>query len=233
MKKIAILQSNYIPWLGYFDLINSVDTFVIYDDVQYTKRDWRNRNIINSHNGSRWITIPVEVSGKYYQKIRDTKVANRNWNKSHLEIIKQSYKGSFFFKEYWDWVENLYHNCRLQYLTEINFFFISEINKFLNIDTEIRFSSEFNLAEEKSLRLINICKSLDGSDYFSGPSAKSYLDTELFKKNCINLHFVDYQRFRIFTECQGEIHYGMSILDTIFNFGKEKIKDQLKLSNDD
>ena len=168
MKKIAILQSNYIPWKGFFDSLNSVDTFVIYDEMQYTKRDWRNRNIIKTSEGLKWLTIPVEVSGKYYQKIKDTKIANDNWNRSHLESIKQSYKGAAFFKEHWEWLENMYFSCNYAYLSEINMHFITEINNFLNIKTEIRLSSEFTLADERTQRLVDICKVLNGTDYYSG-----------------------------------------------------------------
>ena len=78
-KKVAILQSNYIPWKGYFDMIASVDEFILYDDMQYTRRDWRNRNQIKTAQGLKWLTIPVCVKGKYYQKIRDTEIAKSNW----------------------------------------------------------------------------------------------------------------------------------------------------------
>lgn len=72
MKKVAIVQSNYIPWRGYFDLIAFVDEFIIYDDMQYTKRDWRNRNRIKTSQGLQWITVPVQVKGRFHQKIRET-----------------------------------------------------------------------------------------------------------------------------------------------------------------
>ena len=95
MKKIAILQSNYIPWKGYFDLINSVDEFVVYDDMQYTKRDWRNRNKIKTP-GMKWLSIPVEV-GKYYQKINETRVLDHGWTSIHWKTIKQFYAKTPFF----------------------------------------------------------------------------------------------------------------------------------------
>jgi hypothetical protein len=226
MKKIAILQSNYIPWKGFFDSLNSVDTFVIYDDMQYTKRDWRNRNIIKTPEGLKWLTIPVEVSGKFYQKIKDTKVAHNNWNKSHLESIKQSYKGASFFKEHWEWVENMYFTCNFNYLSEINMHFIKEINEFLNINTEIRFSSEFFLSDERTMRLVDICKVLNVTDYYSGPSAKSYINSVLFHKNNVNLHFFDYGSYRVHSQIHGAFTHGVSILDTILNIGKEETKNQ-------
>ena len=99
MKKIVITQSNYIPWKGYFDSIAISDEFVIYDDMQYTKRDWRNRNIIKTNNGLKWLTIPVEVKGKFFQKIKDTKISDKNWNMNHLSTLKHNYKNSNKFNE--------------------------------------------------------------------------------------------------------------------------------------
>ena len=87
-KKVAISQSNYIPWKGYFDNIALVDEFVLYDEMQYTKRDWRNRNKLKTNQGLKWLTIPVEVKGKYYQKINETRISDRNWNVKHLNFLK-------------------------------------------------------------------------------------------------------------------------------------------------
>ena len=83
MKKVAISQSNYIPWRGYFDLIASVDEFVIFDEMQYTKRDWRNRNKIKTKEGALWLTVPVRVKGKYLQNIRETEINGISWQKNH------------------------------------------------------------------------------------------------------------------------------------------------------
>ena len=96
MKKVAILQSNYIPWRGYFDLINYVDEFIIYDDVQYTKRDWRNRNLIKTKNGLIWLTIPVEVKGNYFQKIKDTKIVDNFWQLKHLKSLLNYSKSRYY-----------------------------------------------------------------------------------------------------------------------------------------
>ena len=109
MKKVAILQSNYIPWKGYFDIINSVDTFIIYDEVQYTKNDWRNRNKIKTSQGTQWITIPVSQKS-LDQKIFETKVSFQKWNKKHWNTIKTNYGRAENFKTYRDQLENLYLN---------------------------------------------------------------------------------------------------------------------------
>ncbi|WP_297796220.1 WbqC family protein [uncultured Eudoraea sp.] len=143
MKKILITQSNYIPWKGYFDSIQNCDVFVVYDEMQYTKLDWRNRNKIKSNYGIKWLTIPVKTSGKYFQKINDTKIADKNWNIDHWNKIREYYKNANCFNEMAEWIEPLYRNCEFEYLSEINFHFIKAINSFMGIETEIRFSSEF------------------------------------------------------------------------------------------
>ena len=107
-KKIAIVQSNYIPWKGYFDLINSVDEFILFDDMQYTKRDWRNRNLIKTQSGLRWLTIPVLVSGKFHQKINETKISDMDWSTEHWKTICCNYARAKYFRDYKDYFEEIY-----------------------------------------------------------------------------------------------------------------------------
>jgi hypothetical protein len=225
LKKSAIItQSNYIPWKGYFDSIKKVDVFVVYDDMQYTKRDWRNRNLIKTPQGLKWLSIPVEVKGKYFQKIKDTKIADKSWNLSHWEVIKQNYKNAKCFKETAEWLEPLYRKCNYDFLTDVNLHFIREINNYLEINTEIRFSSEFELAEEKTERLVNICKQLDITDYFSGPAAKAYMEIEKFTDQNINIHFWDYSNYPKYHQLYGEFEHGVSVIDLLMNEGSASPK---------
>ena len=223
LNKILITQSNYIPWKGYFNSISDSNIFVVYDEMQYTKRDWRNRNLIKTPNGLKWLTIPVEVKGKYFQKINETKILNKKWNKSHLDILKQNYKGAKCFNETIDWIEELYMSCSFKYLTDINIHFIVEINKYLNISTNIRFSKDFNLHDDRNTRLINICKELNATDYYSGPAAKSYMDVDLFKENNMKVHYFDYSNFPKYNQLYGDFEHGVSILDLIFNEGVNSV----------
>jgi len=220
MKKVAISQSNYIPWKGYFDSINQVDVFVVYDDMQYTKRDWRNRNLIKTEQGLRWLTIPVEVKGRYFQKINETKIAEKDWNIKHWNIIQQSYKNAKFFKEISEWLEPLYKNSTQDYLTEVNLHFINGINDYLDIKTEIRYSSEFNLAEEKTQRLVNICKDLNITEYFSGPAAKAYMDIDRFTNENMQVRYWDYSKYPVYNQLHGSFEHGVSIIDLLMNEGK-------------
>ena len=217
--KILITQSNYIPWKGFIDSIAQVDKVVLYDDMQYTKRDWRNRNIIKTQNGLKWLTIPVEVKGKYYQKINETKISDINWNKDHLNILKQSYTKAKCFKEIIEWVESLYLNCNFTYLTDINQYFLSEILCFLKIETDLIDSRKFLIVGDKTEKLINICKDLKARDYYSGPSAKSYLNEELFLVNNIKVNYLDYSGYEKYDQIHGDFTHGVSILDLFFNCG--------------
>lgn len=220
MKKIVITQSNYIPWKGYFDAIALADEFVIYDDMQFTRRDWRNRNIIKTPNGNKWLTIPVEVKGKYFQKINETKISDKNWNKDHWNTLKQNYIKSKNFIDYKDFFEELYLNSTSLYLTEINFRFINAICEILKIRTNIRFSSEFELKEERSERLLDICLKLKGTDYYSGPAAKAYMNEQIFDEAGIKINYFDYSGYTEYQQLYPPFDHGVSILDLIFCEGK-------------
>ncbi|MBL7920241.1 MAG: WbqC family protein [Bacteroidia bacterium] len=219
MKKVLITQSNYIPWKGYFDSINMCDVFIVYDDMQFTKRDWRNRNQVKTETGVKWLTIPVEVKGKFFQKINETLIADKTWNKSHFDLIRQSYKKAACYKEVIEFIEQTYMMCNFDYLTEVNLHFINAINNFLGIVTPIKFSSEFILAEERTQRLVNICSEMGGTDYYSGPAAKAYMDESKFTDKQINVHYFDYSGYPEYTQLNGEFTHGVSILDLIFNTG--------------
>lgn len=197
------------------------DVLVVFDEMQFTKRDWRNRNLIKTPNGLRWLTIPVEVKGKYHQKIKDTKIANENWNQSHLNILHQNYHKADCFKEVWEWVEEVYLNCNFQFLTDINMYFIKAINEFLKINTEILFSRDFSLHEDRNMRLINICKELKGTTYCTGSAAKEYLDEQLFNKNGIEVKYFNYSKYPEYNQLHNDFEHGVSILDLIFNVGNQ------------
>jgi hypothetical protein len=229
-KKILITQSNYIPWKGYFDAINLSDVFVVYDDMQYTKRDWRNRNLIKTAQGLKWLSIPVEVSGKYFQKIRDTKIANKDWRFSHLEIIKQNYKNARCYKQMMEWIEPTYKSCDFLFLTEVNIHFITAINNFLGINTELKYSSEFQLQEDKTQRLVNICIDSGAGIYYTGPAAKDYMQLEKFEEAGILVEWLDYTGYKEYEQLYPPFEHAVSILDLIFNMGEDSIK-QLKSFN--
>lgn len=218
MKKIAILQSNYIPWKGYFDLINMVDEFIFYDEVQYTKNDWRNRNKIKTSQGIRWLTIPVRQES-LEQKIKDTKITNKKWNIKHWRTISQNYSKAKHFKEYKDVFEELYLNCNEEYLAKINYKFITTINEILGISTKLRWSSEFELIEGQTEKLLSICKDCNANVYLSGPAAQDYFDEKLAAKEKIKVEWMDYSGYKEYEQLHPPFEHGVTILDLIFNEG--------------
>ena len=219
-KKIAICQSNYIPWKGYFDLINLVDEFILYDDAQYTKRDWRNRNKIKSPNGVMWISIPTNVSGRYYQKIKDTMISDPYWNEQHWKSITHNYSRASYFAYYQELFENLFLGSSNSYLSQINYRFLSAICELLCIDTTITWSMDYNLSNEgKTEKLICLCKQAGATEYISGPAAKNYTDEGLFVEEGITLNWMDYSDYPKYTQLWGAFDHYVSILDLIFNMG--------------
>lgn len=218
MKKIAILQSNYIPWKGYFDMINMVDEFVFYDTVQYTKNDWRNRNKIKTQKGLEWLTIPVRQES-LNQLINETKITDKNWAKKHWKTLVQNYSKAKYFKEYKDIFEELYLSCDEEYLSQINYKFIVAINDILGIKTKLRWSSEFELVDGQTEKLLGICKDCNADIYLSGPAAKDYFDEELAKQEDIKVEWMDYSGYKEYEQLNPPFEHGVTILDLIFNEG--------------
>lgn len=221
MKRIAILQSNYIPWKGYFDLINFVDEFVLYDDMQYTRRDWRNRNKLKTLQGLKWLSIPVLVKGKYYQKISDTIVSDKCWAIDHWQTIQQFYSKCEHFRDYREPIEEIYLGGLSDHLSQINFRFIKVINSILGIQTKITWSSDYELMEGRTEKLLGICQQAGAGIYVSGPAAQDYFDKPLADKMGIQVEWMDYSGYPEYRQPYPPFEHGVSILDLIFNQGPE------------
>lgn len=221
MKKVAIVQSNYIPWKGYFDLINMVDEFILYDDMQYTRRDWRNRNYIKTPKGLEWLTIPVEVKGKYFQKIRDTRVSEPGWAESHWKTLLHNYAKARHFAQYRPLFEELYLRCDEEHLSRINLRFIEAVCRLLGIRTRITWSMDYELVEGKTERLVGLCKSAGAQHYVSGPSARDYMDESLFAREGIGVSYIDYSGYPEYTQLHGAFEHTVTVLDLLFNEGPD------------
>ena len=220
-KTVAILQSNYIPWKGYFDLINLVDEFILYDDMQYTRRDWRNRNVIKTRTGLQWLTIPVAVKGKYFQKIKDTTISNPSWGREHWSTIVHNYSKAKYFSAYKDLFEKLYLDSLEPFLSQINYQFLKAICEALGIDTEISWSMDYNSVSGKTERLVDLCKQAGATEYISGPAAKDYLDEGLFGAEGITVRYMDYASYPEYTQLSTPFEHHVSIIDLIFNEGPD------------
>jgi len=221
MKRIAIVQSNYIPWKGYFDMIAAVDEFILYDDMQYTRRDWRNRNQLKTPQGIQWLTVPVLVKGKYHQKIRETEIDGSEWSAAHWKALVQNYRRATHFGEIADWLEPIYTEESFTHLSQLNKRFIEAICEYLGINTAITNSWDYTLIEGKTERLADLCRQADGTEYISGPAAKDYVDEKIFSDNGIKLTWFDYAGYPEYPQLWGEFAHGVTILDLLFNCGKE------------
>ena len=215
--KVGIIQSNYIPWKGYFDFIDDVDLFVFHDDLQYTKGDWRNRNKIKTKNGAIWLTVPV----KYYsvsQLIMETEIDySQRWQQKHLNQINENYHKASFFDQVYDEYAGIVL-CKYSTISELNVALIKWIMEKLGINTNLLMSSEIKPVGSKTERLIDILTKLNATVYFSGPSAKNYLDYSKFEEAGIGLEYKSYD-YKKYKQLSYPFIDGVTILDLIFNQG--------------
>ncbi|HPR18432.1 MAG TPA: WbqC family protein [Candidatus Cloacimonadota bacterium] len=221
MNKIAILQSNYIPWKGYFHIIKKVDHFVFLDTAQYTQRDWRNRNQIKTPNGLLWLTVPT--NGSQNVKINDVKIDNsQNWSADHFHTLERCYACTPHFEDFRAFLQKIYVENTWEYLSDLNRYLIVEISHLLEFDTEFHLSTEFILPCDKNEKIISVIHQLAGTHYISGPSAKSYIDEDIFAINDIRLEWMDYTQYPVYEQPWQPFVHEVSILDLLFCLGKEK-----------
>lgn len=222
MKKVAILQSNYIPWKGYFDLISYVDEFIIYDDMQFTKNDWRNRNKIKTPQGLHWLSIPVGSDTN--RRIREVTFTDNNWREKHCKVLEANYKKSPFFEEVFSFIKPIIIDKNLNSLTQLNVSLIKSICSYLGILTPITYCWDYGLIEGKTERLVNLSQRAKADIYVSGPAAKDYIEEIFFKEQDVRLEWFDYNNYPAYPQLWGSFEHSVSILDLIFNCGKESYK---------
>lgn len=221
MKKVAIVQSNYIPWKGYFDMVAAVDEFILYDDMQYTRRDWRNRNLIKTPQGTQWLTVPVQVKGKYHQTIRETEIDGAGWAADHWKALVQNYRRAPYFDEIAAWLEPIYGAETFGHLSTLNRRLIEAVCTYIGIGTRISNSWDYALPEGKTERLAGLCAQAGGGEYISGPAARDYIDEKVFGDQGIKLTWFDYAGYPQYPQLWGDFVPGVTILDLLFNCGKD------------
>lgn len=220
VHRVAVLQSNYIPWKGYFDIIAKADTFVFYDDVQYTKNDWRNRNQIKTAQGLQWLTIPVGTN--LDRRICDVTILNRRWQLKHLTTIRQAYAKAACAAECAPLLELLYLHHEWNTLSDLNQFSIRTIARdWLGLDAHFRSSAEFVLDGHRNARLLCLLQQLNTDVYISGPSAQSYLDEAAFASAGIRIEYMDYSTYPEYKQPHPPFCHHVSILDTLLCLGSE------------
>ena len=221
MKRVAILQSNYIPWKGYFDLINLVDEFILFDDRQFTRRDWRNRNIIKTPQGLHWLTIPVRVKGRYEQRIDETMTNESGWSGKHWKTISHAYGSAPFFNQYRDAIGPLYASAGDERLSDVNRRFLDALCSILGIRTRLSWSTDYPTTGDRTERLVNLCRLAEADEYLSGPAARAYIDEAQFEACGIRLTYMDYSGYPEYPQLHGPFEHGVSILDLLFNVGAD------------
>jgi hypothetical protein len=220
-RRIAIIQSSYIPWKGYFDVIRAVDQFIFLDDAQMTKRDWRNRNLIKTERGLQWITIPVETKGRYHQTIDETRIA-APWAERHWATLQHAYGKAPYFAKLGPAVCALYEAAGAEsMLSRVNYTLIRGICDILGIMTPLVYSRAFAPHGTKTDRLLAICAAAGATDYLSGPSAAAYLEVERFTAAGIAVHWADYSGYPPYPQLHDGFEHGVTILDLLFNTGAD------------
>ena len=220
MKKTAVLQSNYIPWKGYFDIIHDVDEFIFHDDLQYTKNDWRNRNQVIVQEKKMWLTIPVGTNE--HRLILDVRMKNPSWQKKHYSILEMAYHKTPFFHCYKEFLQFVYLERTWEYLYELDRFLIEHISHdFLQIKTKFSDSRNYQTHGVKHEKLLSLLKEANADIYVSGPAAKDYIVEEDYEKAGIQLIWKDYSGYPQYPQDSAEFTHFVSIWDLLFHVGDE------------
>ncbi|KAF1079807.1 MAG: hypothetical protein GQF41_3924 [Candidatus Rifleibacterium amylolyticum] len=222
---IGILQPGYLPWLGFFEQINRSDAFVLYDDVQYDKHSWRNRNRIKGSNGIQWLTVPVHVKFEEHPAISDVRIDNStNWKRKHLAAIRQSYSKAPFFKDYIGIFEDAYQR-EWELLVDLDLYFIEKMLDCLVLSHKKLVRSSQIAVEngDRIQRLINICHAMGADEFYEGAAGKNYIDDDNFARAGIRVIYQDYQHPQ-YSQLYGDFVPYLSIVDLLFNHGSDSLK---------
>ena len=218
-KRIAIVQSNYLPWKGFFDLIASVDEVVLFDDFQYTRRSWRNRNRIKTPQGVAWLTVPVIASPQRSTKISDVRIASPGWVDRHLKTLRMAYSRAPHFAEVQSIIEPELRDHRSGMLSDLNVALVKRICNYLGIATRVTTHRDYQAIDHRQLRLRDICLQAGASVYVSGPAAKSYLDESVLCRAGIGVEWFDYSDYPEYPQLWGPFVHEVSIVDLLASQG--------------
>jgi hypothetical protein len=225
--RICIIQSCYIPWKGFFDLVGRCRQYVIYDSAQYSKGHWYNRNRIKTGHGSRWLTIPVSTADRLTQSIDEVKIA-KPWADEHWRLIELSYKNAPSFDEVGPLVKHWYERAEKEaLLTNVNLIFLKGIAQFLGVQTEMVRDRSYPVQGARMERLLSIVRAAGADRYLSGPAAKDYFDEAMFASEGVTTEWMDYSDYLEYSQLHGAFEHTVSVLDLMFNAGTNA-RDYLK-----
>lgn len=205
-------------------MIASVDEFILYDDMQYTRRDWRNRNLIKTPQGLQWVTVPVRVKGKFHQTIRETEIDGTAWMEDHWRAFQRNYAKAAHYQEVSEQLAPLYRGRGYELLSDLNRTLIEWVCGYLGINTKLSNSWDYRSVEGKTERLVDICVRAEADEYVSGPAARNYIDESQFAQQGIKLTWFDYSGYPEYPQLWGEFEHGVTILDLLFNCGPDAVK---------
>lgn len=221
--RIGILQPGYLPWLGFFEQMHKCDVFVLYDDVQYDKHGWRNRNRIKTVGGVQWLTVPVSVSLADSPRINEVRIDNSvNWRKKHLQSIRQNYSRAPYYGSYIGLFEETYA-AEWELLVDLDIHFIEKLAACLGISTCLVRSSGIDITETDRIgRLVNICRAFNADTFYEGAAGRDYIDTEYFVGQGITVEFQEYIH-PVYHQLYGDFIPYLSVIDLLFNHGEESL----------
>jgi hypothetical protein len=219
--RIAIIQSCYVPWKGFFDLIGRCDEYVIFDRAQYVKRHWHNRNRIKTASGAQWLTIPVITKGHYEQPIDEVEI-EKPWTEKHWRTLEFAYRRAPFFDALAPTVRGWYERAtQEERLSEVNAIFLRGIADLLGLKTRIVSDAVYPAEGAKTERLLKIARAARADRYLSGPSARAYFDDSMFAAAGIAVEWMNYENYPEYPQLHGGFEHGVSILDLLFSVGPD------------
>lgn len=219
-RTLVVLQPGYLPWLGFFDQMRRSDVFVYYDDVQFDKNGWRNRNRIKAPSGPHWLSVPVRHSGLGLPRILDVEIDSRMpWARKHLGSIRQFYARAPFLRAYLPELEEMLERP-WEHLVDLDIALATRMAAWLGVSRPVVRSSELGIRGERSERLLHLCQHVGATVYLSGNAAKSYLDVELFARHGIAVEWQDFAH-PSYPQLHGEFVPYLSALDLLLNCGEE------------
>lgn len=220
-NRVAIIQSCYIPWRGFFDLVGRCDTLVLFDSAQFAKRHWHNRNRVLTAHGPKWMTIPVTSKGRFSQPINEVEVS-APWAEQHWQTLRHAYARAPHFDAEAAWLRPLYENAAtMTHLSEINRAFTAALLDRLALATRLVDDRDLDGTGRKTDRLVSLCSSIGADTYLSGPSARTYLDENAFRAEGIGVEWMSYGPYAPYPQGTADFVEGLSVLDLLFWCGPE------------
>lgn len=221
---MAIVQSSYVPWKGYFDLIRCADEFVLLDAVQFTRRDWRNRNRIKTPQGLLWLTVPVRTRGRFTQRIDEVEISDPGWAQRHWRTLLHAYGRAPGFGTVAAELEALYAACDQPRLSQVNEHLLRGVCGLLGIGTPISRAARVPAETDPTQRLVTLCRQAGATEYLAGPSSWAYLREEAFMEAGIAVTTMRYGPYTPYAQLHGPFEDRVSVLDVLFHTGRDALR---------